>query len=513
MLNFIDNFLNKITMYRLILYYLMTLIFTTILFSTFGLLSYNPLSIIFSTLLITFICWLTNIIFGRVFEAPINIESVYITALIIVLIINPIKGIGDSNYFVMAIWASILAISSKYIIAIRKKHIFNPAAFAVALISFTLYQSASWWVGTTIMAPFVLIGGLLITRKIRRLDLVGSFALVVLAGIIGLHFNNPAGVLSGLLNILQKTFLIGPFMFLAFVMLTEPLTSPPTSNLRICYGAIVGFFFIPDLHIGSIYSTPELALLIGNLFVYLVSPKTKLILKLKEIVPIATDAYDFVFTTNQKFNFKPGQYLEWTFAHPHPDNRGNRRYFTIASSPTEPDIKMGLKFYSPASTYKKNLLAMIVNDTLVGSQLAGDFTLPKNKDKKLVFIAGGIGVTPFRSMIKYLVDTKESRAITMFYSNKTKGDFAYTKDFDAAELQLGIKTVYTITDKESAPANWIGETGFVNKEMIQKYVPDYTDRTYYISGPHMMVTTFEKMLHDMGVSSSQIKTDFFPGFA
>ena len=500
-------------MYRLILYYLMSLIGVAIIFSIFGLLPYQPLSILFSTVIITFVCWLTNVIFGYVFEAPVNVESVYITALILVLLISPIKDFNDNNFLSFAIWASVLAISSKYIIAIKKKHIFNPAAFAVALISFTLFQSASWWVGTTIMAPFVLIGGLLVTKKLRRFDLVGSFALVVLAGLVGLHFNNPAGVLSGLLNILQKTFLIGPLMFLAFVMLTEPLTSPPTSNLRICYGAIVGFFFIPDLHFGSIYSTPELALLIGNLFVYLISPKTKLILRLKEIVPIATDAYDFVFTTNQKFNFKPGQYLEWTFAHPHPDNRGNRRYFTIASSPTEPDIKMGLKFYNPASTYKKNLLSMIANDTLVASQLAGDFTLPKDKNKKLVFIAGGIGVTPFRSMIKYLVDEKESRAITMFYSNRTKLDFAYTKDFDQAEQQLGIKTVYTITDKGAAPANWSGETGFVNKEMVQKYVPDYMDRTYYISGPHMMVTTFEKMLHEMGVSGSQIKTDFFPGFA
>lgn len=495
-------------MYKLMLYYLGGLIAIAALLGAFGILPYSPIWIIFSTVFISAICWITNAIFAFVFEAPSNEESVYITALILVLIISPIKNVQDLSYFSIAIWAPILAMASKYIFAIGKKHIFNPAAFAIATTALAINQTASWWVGTTLLAPFVIIGGLLVAKKILRFDLVYSFILVALAGIIATHLSNPAT----LLHTIEKTLLSSSTLFLAFVMLTEPYTTPPTSYLRICYGALVGFLFVPDLHFGQIYSTPELALLVGNIFVYLVSPKTKLILTLKEKLLTATDAYDFIFTTNQHFKFKAGQYLEWTLAHHDPDNRGIRRYFTISSSPTEKEIKMGVKFYEPASTFKKKLLSLQPGETVVASQLSGDFTLPKDKNKKLVFIAGGIGVTPFRSMIKYLVDQKESRSITVFYSQKTLTDFAYVNDLDQAEEELGIKTIYTLTEKNLIPPTWVGETGFVDLKMIQKYVPDYIERYYYISGPHSMVAAFDKTLKEIGIKENQIIKDFFPGF-
>ncbi len=508
MLNFVDNFLNRTTMYRLMLYYLGGLIVVAGFFGAVGILPYNPLWLLFSVCLIIAICWFTNAIFANIFRVPSNEESVVITALILVLIISPMKNSQDLSFFSLAIWASILAIASKYILAIGKKHIFNPAAFAVAITALAINQTASWWVGTIMMSPFVIIGGLLVAKKILRFDLVFSFILVALAGVIASHLTNQ----GSLFMVIEKTLLSSSALFLAFVMLTEPYTTPPTAYLRICYGALVGFLFVPVLHFGKVYSTPELALLVGNIFVYLVSPKIKLILTLKEKVPIATDAYDFVFTTKQKLCFKAGQYLEWTFKHPYPDNRGIRRYFTIASSPTEKEIKMGVKFYQPASTFKKQLLNMPLGDTLVASQLSGDFILPKDKNKKLIFIAGGIGITPFRSMIKYLIDKKERRTITVFYSNKTVADVSYAKDFDQAEKELGIKTVYSLTDKGSGPPGWLGETGFVDMKMITKYVPNFEDRYFYISGPHAMVVVFTKMLKEMGVKDKQIIKDFFPGF-
>ncbi len=137
--------------------------------------------------------------------------------------------------------------------------------------------------------------------------------------------------------------------------------------------------------------------------------------------------------------------------------------------------------------------------------------LPKNPKKKIVFIAGGIGVTPFRSMIQYLLDKNESRSIVMFYSNKTSSDIAYKEVFDRAASELGIKTVYALTaEKVSEPGMYAGS---INAQLIMKQVPDYRDRTFYISGPHAMVEAFEKTLLDMGVSRFKIKSDFFPGFA
>ena len=140
----------------------------------------------------------------------------------------------------------------------------------------------------------------------------------------------------------------------------------------------------------------------------------------------------------EKLKFKPGQYLEWTLPHEKIDNRGMRRYFTIASSPTEKDMIMGVKFYDKPSSYKQSLISLENQGIVVASQLAGDFTLPKDKNKKLIFIAGGIGVTPFRSMIKYLIDNNEKRDIVIFYSNKSFADIAYKEIFDEAAKKLRI---------------------------------------------------------------------------
>lgn len=509
MLKFIDDFLNRTTMYRLLVYYLGGLLVLAAMFGVWGWMPYSPWWIFFSTVVIGTLCWAVNTIFAYVFEAPSNDESTIITALILVLIISPLKNVYDAGAMPLIIWAPILAITSKYIVAIGKKHFFNPAALAVVLTALFLNQSASWWISSAVMAPFIIIGGLMVVKKIRRWDLVGSFILVVLAGIIGSHLSNPSVIIAAV----ERTVSTSSLLFLAFVMLTEPYTTPPTAMLRICYGALVGFLFVPDFHLGNFYFTPELALIVGNIFTYAVSPKTKLILELKEKVQLTRDIYDFVFTANQKLAYQPGQYLEWTLPHEQSDNRGIRRYFTISSAPTEPEIKMGVKFYEPSSTYKKKLLIMQHGDTMVASQLSGDFVLPTNKNKKLVFITGGIGVTPFRSMIKYLVDKGESRSIVIFYSNKTMADFAYTQDFDRAEAELGIKTVYTITDQATTPVGWTGEVGSISREMIEKYVPDYINCAFYISGPHIMVNSFQKILEEMGIKNDQVKKDYFPGFA
>ncbi len=211
--------------------------------------------------------------------------------------------------------------------------------------------------------------------------------------------------------------------------------------------------------------------------------------------------------------FRPGQYLEWTLGHQKADSRGNRRYFTLASSPTENEIIMGVKFYNPASSFKKALLSLSAGDEIVASQLAGDFVLPKNKNQKLVFLAGGIGVTPFRSMTKYLLDKNEKRDVVFFYSNKTIQDLLYSDIFSVAEKDFGMKMVYTLAELDKIPSDWPGERGFIDEKMIRNNVPDFMERMFYISGPRVMVVAFEKILAKLGIPKNQIKTDFFPGFA
>jgi ferredoxin-NADP reductase len=449
-----------------------------------------------------------NKIFAYFFDAPSNPESTYITALILALIIAPPLALGDLSYFALAGWATVWAIASKYIFAIKQKHIFNPAAFGVAITALFLNQGATWWVGTLWMLPFVAIGGFLIARKIRRIDMVIAFGASLVVTILVLGFTQ-----GGILNVVEESLFYAPAVFLGTVMLTEPLTTPPTRFLRIWYAIIVGFLFAPEVHFGSFYFTPELALLAGNIFVYAVSPKVKLLLSLKDRITLAPDTYEFVFSTNRKLKFSAGQYLEWTLAHAKADARGIRRYFTIASSPTDPDIRIGVKFYKPSSTFKKKMLSMKRGDTIVGAQLAGDFTLPRNKKEKLVFIAGGIGITPFRSMIEYMIEKKEKRDIILLYSNKTMQDVAYVNLLDRAERELGIQTLPILSNQTP---EMLAKNEFptkIDQHLILSEIPDYHERLFYISGPHGMIDSFSALLQQLGVPRYRIHKDFFPGFA
>jgi ferredoxin-NADP reductase len=398
----------------------------------------------------------------------------------------------------------VLSQASKYIINLGNKHIFNPVAFSVALTALALNQSATWWVGTSSMLVFVFLGGLFVIRKVRRFEAVLAFLAAAFAAMF---------VLSGssAFTVLQKGLLESPLLFFAAVMLTEPLTMPPTRDGQMAYGILVGALLAPQTHIGSFYFTPELALLAGNIFSYVISPKTRHVLTLKEKKLAGTDIYDFIFSVDRGFKFRAGQYMEWTLGHKKTDSRGNRRYFTLASSPTEKEVILGVKFYEQPSSFKKQMLAMKSGDKIIAGSLAGDFTLPSNSKEKLVFIAGGIGVTPFRSMLKYLADKNEKREIVLIYSNKQVGEVAYRDVLLEAWQKLGVRIICTLTGQP--PEGWQGHTGYVTPQMVMSEVPDYKERTFYISGSHVMVKSFSDMLSNLGVKKTKIKTDFFPGLA
>lgn len=497
-MKWLDEFLDQITMYRLLLYYLIGLEVVAVGLSVLGVLHFKPLDVIFSALFITAVCWVSNKVFAYVFNAPTNVESPLITGLILALIISPSH---DGHGLVFMAAAGGLAIASKYILAINGRHLFNPAAIAVVLTDYGAGDAASWWVGTASMLPWVLIGGVLLTRRIRRSGMVTWFVGVALAATV------IYGLIDGAspITLVQKEILNSALFFFAFVMLTEPLTSPTTNGKRAWYSGIVGALFPPQFNIAGVFASPEVALVVGNIFSYIVGPRVKTRLHFQKRVELSRDSADFIFRPERPFAYQPGQYMEFTFQHPHTDSRGARRYFTLSSSPTEQDIRLGVKFYEPGSSYKRALLD-VTNDTpIIAGQLGGDFVMPKDATKRLVFIAGGIGITPFRSMVKYLLDRDEKRDITLFYMAKTDTDHVYRDVFDRATAKLGINVVYITSSDKSKRARIT--------ELITQHVPDFRDCTFYISGPHAMVADTERALETMGVSFAQIKKDFFSGYA
>jgi glycine betaine catabolism B len=505
MISRIDGFLNHITMYRLVLYYVSALLLAAFGLGFFGLVPHDPAALALSTAFITAVCWVVNRALSFAFKVPANSESIYITAFILALIMPPVLTNDMLGLAGLAL-ASAAAIASKFLLAVYRKHIFNPVAVGVVASYFILDQPATWWVGGNLeLLPIVLIGGLLILRKVQRFEMFGVY---VLASLVVTALTNSPDMYG---EAFSQSFLYSPLLFAGFAMLTEPLTAPASLLPSLAFGAIVGAVSTPNIHIGEFYFTPEMALLIGNAFAWVVSPKFRLKLTLERIERNAVGCFDYVFKTHRPLTFAAGQYLDWTMHVRSPDNRGNRRAFTIASSPSEDELRLGVKFYANPSAFKQSLLALKPGDVLYASQLAGEFVLPKNKNEKLAFIAGGIGVTPFRSMIQHMVDAQDQRSVVLLYGNNKANEIAYADVFNRAERAMGLRTVYAVAEDAGRDSNM--HHGFIDAELIKREMPDYRDRLFYISGPRAMVVRFQKTLRELGVAKGRIKTDFFPGFA
>ncbi len=504
MLAKLDGLLDHISMYKLVLYYLLALLLGAIGLSFFGIFPYSPVAIAYSAAVFVLSTSIVNFILARLFGAFPGSFSTYITALILAVIITPVEPTNLLGTAGLALVGA-FAVGSKYVFTYKHKHLFNPAGFGAAVATLALSMHASWWIaGTTYLIPLVLGGGYLVARKIFRLDTFYAFAVSALTTVAILAPADP-------LHVAWQTLLHAPLLFMGLTMLTDPSTLPPTKDMRIAYGIIVGIWFAPGMHIGSLYFTPELALLLGNLFVFLVSPKGRLSLKLVGRTEVAHGTYECAFESNMPFAFEPGQYLEWTVKEERgDDNRGNRRYLSIVNPPEEKTLRMAFRLSEPSSSFKKTLMDLPLGGEIAAGMLAGDFTMPRNKKKKLAFIAGGIGITPIHSMIAHMLHV-EARDAALLYSNKTVEDIAYRDTFETARQSIGVDTLYIVSDGEASIPN--SYQGTITAELIARAIPDHLDRVFYLSGPSPMVDAMIAALDVLGVPSINVKTDYFPGYA
>ncbi len=504
--NFLSNFLNRFTMYRLMLYFLWFLFVLAVVLSFFGVLSFDWLDILIAGAYLVTLCYTANRLFAYIAGVKPNYESAVISAIILTLILGPFSF---RDGWIIYTLAGVAAMASKYILVFSKRHIFNPAAFGVLVTALALNESASWWVGNREMFILILLGGLLMVNHIRRFHLVFSF----LGSYLGLLLAD--NLLSGNslgVSYFSNLLLFSPLMFFSFVMLIEPLTGPQDRKLRIYYGFFIAIVLFVFQRFLSIPYSLELSLLVGNVFARILNPGFRLSLKLLKKVKPTNTISEFWFEPAREFSYRPGQFLEWSLAHPHADLRGSRRFFTISSAPEEGHILLTTRFSDPSSSFKKALRELKVGDEIVASNVEGEFVLPKDQNKKLVFIAGGIGITPFRSIVKHLIANKEKRDMVLLYSNRTAEDIVFKDIFQEAERNNGLRAIYALTEEDKIPSDWRGEKGFINENLINRQIPDFEDRIFYVSGPEPMVKAFEKMLKQMGVASKNIKRDYFPGY-
>ena len=214
----------------------------------------------------------------------------------------------------------------------------------------------------------------------------------------------------------------------------------------------------------------------------------------------------FWFKPEQPVRYQAGQFTEIYLPHDNPDGRGIKRWFTLSSSPTEELLSITTKFASHQGSSFKQCLAQLKPGTLLRlADPMGDFVLPRDKTIPLVFVAGGMGVTPMRSMVKWLLDNGEKRQIHLIYAVTEEDELAFVPLFTEYGLQL--------TPVVKIPqSGYSGETGSLSTDRISQLAPDDDRYRLYLSGPEPMVETFYKDLKAKGFTEDRLVTDYFPGY-
>ncbi|MDX1535734.1 MAG: FAD-dependent oxidoreductase [Candidatus Spechtbacterales bacterium] len=221
----------------------------------------------------------------------------------------------------------------------------------------------------------------------------------------------------------------------------------------------------------------------------------ELILALKK--EEADDAVTFYFEYEDPLSWEAGQFLHYILPHTDEDSRGNDRYFTIASAPYEDEIMLTTR--KGESSFKKALFNMQEGDIIYVEEPAGSF-VKEDKKKKAIFIAGGIGITPFRSILKQLDHDGAPIDVTLLYANSTD-NFVYEEELKRLEKK-----------HDKLNIHWFVSPEKIDKEAIKKYVSEVDSVPFYVSGPEPMVEHYEKILPTIGVSEENIKKDYFPGY-
>jgi ferredoxin-NADP reductase len=214
--------------------------------------------------------------------------------------------------------------------------------------------------------------------------------------------------------------------------------------------------------------------------------------------PEGKDVVSFVFEPEEKLSWQPGQYMHYVLEHPDADEKGVERWFTISAAPFEGHIMLTTRLDNlPLSTFKQALNKLNPGDTIEADGPKGKFVLQEGEHKH-VMIAGGIGVTPFRSMLVQLDHDHQNINAELLYLNR---DDNFVFDEELAQI-AGNNPQFKI-DK------------IVDKRLSQADFEPYTkdnSAVYYLSGPHAMVESYEAMLKGMGIAEDNMLTDYFPGY-
>ena len=500
MKQWLDRVTGRFTMYRTVLVLLIAISAIAVILSLLGRLSFTPLELLVSYAVAIGTTLLAGLLFAKLFHTTAHLESSAITGILLFIVLTPtLDPIGLAAIAV----AGLLASASKYLLAWRGRHIFNPAALGAFVVTAFQLTYSGWWVGTSDLLPVIAIGAFIVLYRTRHLALGVTFLLTVAVITVGRFLILGLDPVQGL----NFVFLSSGAVFLAGFMLSEPLTLPPRRWQQLVVAVVVAALFaIPFNIFAVVYSSPQLALVIGNLVAFFFGQRRGIRLAFVSKTQLTPTTWEFSFRPAVPVRFVAGQYMELTVPHSKVDARGTRRYFSISSAPaTDAPITFALKITDETSTFKRALLELAPGDAVRATLVGGDFMLPADRELPLLLVAGGIGITPFASQ---LADAgNQGRDVVVAYAVSDPGELAYSSLLAAS----GARVIVTAPTKPpKLPKGWTYAGVRLTREVIEKEIPDAASRRAYVSGPPSLVNDVRVTLRRLG--SKRVTTDYFSGY-
>jgi ferredoxin-NADP reductase len=216
-----------------------------------------------------------------------------------------------------------------------------------------------------------------------------------------------------------------------------------------------------------------------------------------------------LFAVDDYPDYRPGAYF-WVELpdRGHADEKGLRRHISLVTSPTEAGV-VGLATRLRDTAFKRTLAALEIGDAVEVEEPKGSFLLPDDREADYVFVAGGIGITVFRSMLRYIADTAQPYRVTLVYSNRDRESAAFLDQLEELERRIdGLRVVLTMTDEPG----WEGETRRLDADVLADILGELGSKTFLVAGPPAMAEAVADSLLAAGVPEARVRADKFSGY-
>jgi ferredoxin-NADP reductase len=227
---------------------------------------------------------------------------------------------------------------------------------------------------------------------------------------------------------------------------------------------------------------------------------------------VAEGTMAFYFSRPPAFRHQAGQSVLLTLVDPpETDSEGNARTFTIASAPHEAELMIATRMRDTA--FKRVLKTASIGTVLTMDGPGGELVLHDDAARPAVFLAGGIGITPFLAMGRHAAHARLPHRLHLFYSNRRPEDAAFLEELQRMEeLNPNYGLIATMTEPGMSAQRWTGETGFIRRDMLERHLPDLESPIYYFAGPPQMTAAMKRLLESIGIREQAMRYEEFYGY-